>query len=629
MAEKAKRREFLRVMAAGGALGGWLPALGASWASLAHADDDEPRSPEGEAKRRSVEAEIRRRARWQLEETRLVVDYYRVGRKIAYPPPLSKLVIPEVRVPSIATYPWATWLLWTLEERIDCLGWAAEWFGDEQARQAAVADLAALAKWPTYRQYAGPDLSSAHAGRILWRASTRWGWLGEDLRGSVREACGRHVEGVLPASDKIHASVRTKEDVLRRDAPHALVHNIPLIGTVGAALTATAAGHPAAAVLNARVQALFGAVLDLRSKGHGEGVAYDGYVLDFVADWLTTLPEPERSAVLDHPNLNHYLEQSYMLGAPGAVEQVAELSDVEPREMPFHLSAQAKLLPLERKPVRSWLMGRCPLDVLHGSALAALGDAPDVPSAEAPPAGALDAHYAAVLRSGWEADDLAVAVACSNSPMGHIQSDSGTLVIGTRGKWLVADPGYQQYVRGEEREFTVGATAHNAPLINSHGPSHKRPRHIALEDVSPSLHRVAVDLTACYPAGASLKRLVRHVWLSGRNLVVVADQMEAAEPPRATYHWHAARAAAWWFEDGWALITLRGARLWLTCSQGRLSGADLQRLPGSRGQLSLVSSIDRTDPVVWWVFALTADRPTLHTDGQRRQIRLFDETFSL
>ena len=140
---------------------------------------------------------------------------------------------------------------------------------------------------------------------------------------------------------------------------------------------------------------------------------------------------------------------------------------------------------------------------------------------------------------------------------------------------------------------------------------------------------VAVVLTACYPAGASLKTLVRHVWLSGKNLVVVADQVEAAKSPQATYHWHAAPAAAWWFEAGWALIALDDARLWLTCSQGQFSGADLRRLPGSRGQLSLVSTIDGAGPVAWWVFALSPDRPTLHVDGDGRQIRVLNQKFSV
>ncbi len=623
MAATTTRRRFLGTLAA-------VDLLVTDWGRSAQAADGETGRGDVTDGREAVEAEMHRRADWQLGQTRLPVDYYRVGRKIAYPLPLSSLAVPEVRVPTIAVYPWATWLLWTLEERITCLGWAAEWFGDKSAQQAAAADLTALAKWPTYHQQsARPDLSSAHAGRILWTAATRWKWLDEDLRDSVREACVRHVEAVLPAADKMYGSVRTKEDILGQDAPHALLHNIPLIGTIGAALTATAVGHTSKSALNGRVQALFGAVLDLRSKGHSEGVAYDGYVLDFVADWLTTLPDADRSAVLDHPNFEHYLEQSYMLGAPGAVAQVAELSDVEPLEMPFHLSAQAKLLALRPRPARTWLMGRCPLDVLPSHGLAALRGADRTLPVETPSAGALDAHYAAVLRSGWEEKDLAVAVSCSDSPMSHVQADSGTLVIGTRGNWLVTDPGYQQYVRGEERDFTVGPTAHNAPLINGHGPGEKRPRRIALEEVSPSVYHTAVDLTACYPGAAELKSLVRHVWLSARNLVVVADRVEAASPLQATYHWHGNPAAAWWFDAGWGLIALDDARLWLTCSRGRFSGAELQRLPGSRGQLTLVSTIEGAGPVIWWVFAKSTERPDLNVEGDGRQIRVLGQTFRL
>lgn len=621
MAGTWKRREFLHAVAAGGALGG-----------LAWGADDEPRLST-QVNRQAIEAEVRRRADRQLEAVRLVVDYYRIGRKIAYPLPLEELIIPEVNVPSIPVYPWATWLTWTLEERIGCLGWAAQWFDHKEARQRAAADLAALARWPRFQQYANPDLSSAHAGRILWTAATRWGWVESGLRKSLHEACRRHVEAVLPASDKLHASIRTKDDVLRRDAPHALLHNIPLIGAIGAALTAATAGHPAAELLNERIHALFGAVLDLRAKGYTEGVAYDGYVLDFAADWLAALPDGERSDLLDHPGLNQYLEQSYMLGAPGAAEQVAELSDVEPREMPFHLSAQAKLLRLRPDPLRWWLLGRCPLDVLRCDALAALGGAAGVPAIPAitaitaPPAGALDAHYAAVLRSGWEADDLAVAVSCSSSPMGHIQNDAGALVIGTHGRWLITDPGYQQYVQGDQREFTVGPAAHNAPLVNGSGPAEKRPRRIVLDSVSPTVHRVAIDLTACYPA--AVKSLVRHVWLSGKNLVVVADELDAGQQPQAVYHWHGHPDAAWWFEAGWALVALGAAQLWVACSRAEISGADLQRLAGSRGQLSLVSTIDRASPVVWWVFALAANRPALEVDVSGRQIRVLGQSFSV
>ena len=625
MVDIPTRRDFIKGLAAGGALCGLpafsetLPAAGGETAAGKPAATPFDHNV--------VEAEVRRRAQEELHKRRLVVDYYRIGRKIAYPLPVLSLSIPNVPVPGIKGYPWSIWLLWTLEERVVSLGWTAEWLGDHEARRAATADLAALAQWPKYRQLSTPDLASAHAGRILWRAATQWKWPDEDLQDALREACRRHVEDVLPTSDKMFASVSTKDDVLRHDSPHKLLQNIPLIGTIGAALTASAVQHAAAAHLNARVAALFGAILDLRTKGFTEGVAYDGYVLDFIADWLGTLPAAERSAILDHPNLKQYLDECCLLGAPGAIEQVAELSDVEPREMPFRLSAQAKLLRFRPLPVAAWLLARCRLDWLRSDALAALHQLKIEPPASEPPSGALDAHYAAVLRSGWEADNLAVAVACSNSPMDHIQSDNGTLVIGTRGNWLITDPGYQQYAKGDERDFTVGPAAHNAPLLNGIQQTLKQPRRVALENIAPGVSRVAIDLAACYPPSLALKTLVRQVWLADDNLVVVADRIEAETPPQATYHWHANPACAWWLEADWALIVLDEVQLWFTSPQAQLSGANLQRLPGSRGQLSLIPTIDEAPSVVWWAFVISQQRPVMHLESQGRQLRILDRVF--
>ena len=50
--------------------------------------------------------------------------------------------------------------------------------------------------------------------------------------------------------------------------------------------------------------------------------------------------------------------------------------------------------------------------------------------------------------------------------MGHLQCDTGSLVVGTRGRWVVSDPGYQQYMQKQERVFTLGVSSHNAPVIN-------------------------------------------------------------------------------------------------------------------------------------------------------------------
>ncbi len=620
MPTNTTRRAFIKVVAAGGAAAAWPVGD----ASPCYAADRPSRSGAG-LDRKAVEAEIQQRARGYLPQRRLVVDYYRIGRKLAYPLPLASLPVPDVPVPGISSYPWSTWLSWTLEERIGALGWVAQWFADEEARSAATADLEALTAWPNY----GKSLCSAHTGRILWTAATRWTWVEDDLRRKLCEACRRHVEECLAASGKLAGAAPTKDDILRQKTPHAELHNIGLINTVGAALTAVTAQHSAAAALTARLLALFGAMLELRAGGFSEGVAYDGYVLDFIADWLSTLPEKDRAPILDHPQLDHFLDESFMLSAPGAAARVAELGDVEPREMPFHLSAQAKLLHLRPNPAAAWHLARCPAGWIRTDGLAALRSVKDLSPGKAPPAGAMDAHYAAVLRTGWEAEDLAAAVSCTNSPMGHLPNDNGTIVLGTQGQWLITDPGYQQYAKGDEREFTVGPTAHNAPLINGAAQSHKRPRRIILENCSPSRGHVAVDLAACYPPSVPLTSLVRHVWLAGQRLAVVADQMEGKEPLQATYHWHGHPDCAWWLEDNWAGLTLGGAQLWFTCAQGKLNGANLQRLAGSRGQLSLVCQLEETGLVVWWIFALGNERPEFRTTPDARQLRILDQTFAV
>lgn len=619
MSTDSSRRKFIKIMAAGGAATAW--AVGGGSPGLA--EDGAPRSGAG-LDRKALDAEIQRRAHGYLLQRRLVVNYYRIGRQLAYPLPLKSLPVPDVLVPGISAYPWSTWLSWTLEERIGALGWVAEWFADKEARGAAAADLAALTAWPDY----GKPLCSAHVGRILWTAATRWTWVRDDLRRKLREACRRHVEQCL-VNGKLAGASPTKDAILRQKAPHGGLHNISLISVAGAALTAVAAQHSAAPALNARLAALFGAVLELRADGFSEGVSYDGYVLDFIADWLSTLPEKDRSPILEHPHLDHFLDESFMLSAPGAAAQVAEFGDVEPREMPFQLSAQGKLLNLRASPTGAWHLARCPAGWIRTDGLAALRSVQNDQPAKAPPAGAMDAHYAAVLRTGWEADDLAVAISCNNSPMGHLPNDNGTIVLGTQGKWLITDPGYQQYAKGDEREFTVGPTAHNAPLINGAAQTQKRPHRVGLENTGPDGCHLAVDLAACYPPSVPLTTLVRHVWLAGRNLVVVADQMKGKGRLQATYHWHGHPDCAWWIEDNWAGLTLGGAQLWFACVPATLAGANLHRLPGSRGLLSLVCRLEKVDPVVWWVFSLGNDRPAFDAAPDAQQLRIRGQAYAV
>lgn len=574
-----------------------------------------------------IENEIKKRAEWHKPQTHVIADYYRIRRKVAYPLPLREMILPQMPVRGIATYPWSIWVLWDFEERVNSLGWAATWFDDVDAKALVIRDLEALAGWACYRQYERPDLSLGHCARLLWLAYTQWAWLG-DTKGKIEAAFERIVDDALKYSDEHHGRFHSKEDILALDEPHSVLHNIPLIGTVGIALAAHALDHEAKAVLDQRLLAVMGAILDLRAQGHSEGVGYDGYIMDFVVHWLQAMDVTGRQAIMDHARFGDLLDESVALGAPGDVANVAEIGDVEPKEMPYHLAAHAKLWPFTQDARAAWLLSHTRLDWMRADALGVLHDAVDHWSPQAPSAGTLDAHYTTVLRSGWDTDDLAVAMSASNSPMGHLQNDSGTLVIGSRGRWLIDDPGYQQYMKTTEREYTLNAQAHNAPVINGQAQARKlSTRNIQMDTLDDSIYRMSIDLTACYSDDLKLDLVKRTVWLSGNDLVVVGDQISGAHIEQVNYYWHGHPDVAWWVSDNWAQIYFSDALLWAYSPQAQIADADVDRLSGSRGQLTLCTETDRDAPIIWWVFCIGDIAPEVECDAQI--LTVGEQSFSL
>ncbi|MBA2481346.1 MAG: heparinase II/III family protein [Planctomycetes bacterium] len=582
------------------------------------------------SQRAQIRGEIRRRADHHLAQDRLLVDYYRIRRRVSFPLPVTRMDM--LRMPidmdmqAGMAYPWATWLTWDLEERIHCLGWAGHHLEDSAARRTVARDLLALARWPTWRQYDKPDLSLGHCARTLVTAHTRWPWLAPSVRREIARAFTRMLDDNLPLCDRYFGAWSRKEDILALADPRIALHNIPIIGTVGLALAAHAICHPAAAHLDRRLHMIYGALLDLLERGFTEGLAYDGYILDFVAMWLEELPERERQPIVDHPRFLQFFEESCLLSAPGDAVQVAELSDVEPLRMPFHLTAHAKCLALRADPRLRWYLDRCDLRAMRCEALAEMLAAPSKPIIRSVAAGATDAHYALVLRSGWETRDLAVAMSCTTSSMHHMHDDDGSIVIGTAGSWLIADPGYQQYLKKKEREFTIGLDAHNAPVINGVAQNAKACTRTALERTGGTC-RAELDLTACYPADLGMTRVTRTVWLSGRDLVVVADRVVGANVSSVRYHWHAHPDAAWWWEDGAAMIRLGDTALWVQCPGTAVSDADITRLPGSRGHLSLRAQLPGADGIHWWIFSIGAKR--LAVVRSARAVRIDGRRFEL
>jgi hypothetical protein len=580
--------------------------------------------------RAAIETEIRSRADRYLGLKLLTVDYYRIGRRLAFPLGLGKIPQPALPIPGIADYPWDIWMAWEIEERLNCLGWVAQWFNDRTAALEASRELEAMTRWPEFTSDGKLDLCLGHISRTLCQAYLQWSWLNPQTREAIGSALDRLSTQATPWVEARYGALQAASDIVRLPDPHVQVHNIPFIGLIGVALAANARQSKTAAPLNGKVSVLLEALMTLRRGGYSEAVGYDGYLLDFISCWIQSLPAGLQKDILRRYDFSTFLNESYMPGAPGDVALVAEIADVEPRQMPFHISAQVRLEQLQPDPVRAWYLSRCRIEIMRADALACMRALLEGLPARAttPSGGLLDAHYATVLRLGWDPQDMAVAVASSNSPAGHIHMDFGSVTVGAFGRWIIADPGYQQYMPGDEREFTVGPLAHNAPVLNGQAQQVKSGRIIAREKVGDDIYKLKLDISGCYVPASGASLVLRTVWLSGRDLAVVADQFEGSGIETVAYHWHGDPGGAWRIEEGWALLYNQpSSMLWFSSPTLEVSEANLERLPGSRGQLSL-SAHGKAAPVIWWVFSLGDSRPTLETDADGHGIAVSGRRFS-
>ncbi|WP_419961223.1 heparinase II/III domain-containing protein [Psychrobacillus sp. BM2] len=77
----------------------------------------------------------------------------------------------------------------------------------------------------------------------------------------------------------------------------------------------------------------------------------------------------------------------------------------------------------------------------------------------------------AILRSGWKDRDHLLAFNSSRSAKDHNHFDQNNFIIHVAGEWLISNPGYQDYVEGPRRDFTIGTIGHNSMLVNGNGQS--------------------------------------------------------------------------------------------------------------------------------------------------------------
>ncbi|WP_141608661.1 heparinase II/III domain-containing protein [Litorilinea aerophila] len=548
------------------------------------------------------------RATFQKQRRVLNIYYYRIGHTLAFPLPLDHR--PDALPAGIPgwtgsgrRYPWFVWLWWELEERWRVLQAAWRLLDDQEAGQMLQQEVAALDGWSTFVGWSGQvQLITGHVAACLALClGDREGW--EEILYQRALAAARRLleQDVWPWYQETWADPSP--------LTAARLHNIPTIVLVRNAQLARTVGHPRAQVLEARARDAFHAWCQLRlaDPPHTEGTAYDGYLLDSVTEWLAGLPDRE-ALVADHgPALDSVLQDLLHLTLPGRPDLHAPLSDVEP-EMPFWMTVLLRLARWRSHGPALWLARRLPLVRMPAAALQEAAHLPDpthLPDEPPRPAPTVLAN-AAALRIGWEMPHRLAAISLNRGDMSHLHRDGGQVIIGWQGRFWITDPGYQQYRPGEERDFTLGVHAHNAPVFDGAVQVNRGGRLLAVGETAEGWQYAWVDITRCYgnlPPGASVRRAL---WLLEAPLaVVVQDELRGLPAGlQVQTAWHGGAYLAWAFCHGWARLDDGRHALWFGTLPGAVDPAGLSRHGASRGELTwlLTETLDGPEQVRWWIF---------------------------
>lgn len=527
--------------------------------------------------------EIGTRTATELDRKELLVDYYRIGMPLAFPLPVSRRFhAAELPVGiSTITYPWLIWQIWALEERWRVLHAAWRLHANATARARLQTELAALRHWDCFMETTNEvGLVTGHiAGVLALALEDESGWDAAALADAQTAAdalLSRDVASWFPRQWPTGEPLTPKR-----------LHNIPVIALVRAAQLARIRRHALAPALESQAIAVLDAWVRYRTeRHHTEGTSYDGYLMDSLTGWLASLPQREALLTPARVALRSLVDQWMALALPGRLDLHAPLGDTEP-QMPFWMNALQRLARWYRWPDVTWFLAHVPLQRVPAAALAE-GSGP--PRATEPPAaGSREVANAITYRSGWTLQDHSIVVSLPRVPLHHLHPDAGHLIIGWHGRFWITDPGYQQYRPGEERDYTIGVAAHNAPVIG--GRAQTDFAATLIESASgPSGLRAVVDLSRCYrglPAGATVRRLV-DVEAGADPRVTVTDEFAGlGENETIAYHWLGAAQLAWAFCGDWARISDGTHTLWLGLEGESMAPAKLLRHPGTRGALTL------------------------------------------
>ncbi len=529
---------------------------------------------------------IRQRCAVQKTRREIHIQYYRIGHTLAFPLPVDRRYTSAdlpAGITGMEHYPWLIWLCWELEERWRIFHAAWRQFGDNEAGALLQSELAALAKWDRFHEtHNEVGLVTAHLASVLALSLI-------DENGWDRN----HLENTQATADALLNRDVTpwfaKQWPVGEPLTPRRIHNIPVLALTRSAQLARVRQHTLADALDSQSSAVLHTWARFRTgpEHHTEGTAYDGYFMDAMTGWLSDLPQRELLLAETKNAFRSLADQWMQLTLPGRLDLHAPISDTE-QKMPFWTNALHRLAAWYGWPDVAALLSRVPTNRLPAAIIVESLTSTDVAklTLPAPSSQFIEHPHALTLRSGWNSADHLAVIGASRSPLHHLHHDGGHLIIGWQARFWITDPGYQQYRGGEERDYSIGTTAHNGPVINGIAQSLNAAKIIATNDP----RRTRLDLSACYeglPSDATVHRTIS-VADHATPLVLVCDQFTGFEAnAKIVTHWLGGAHFAWAFVDGWARLSDGRHAIWIGTLESDIAPQQLIRHDGTRGPLTL------------------------------------------
>ena len=543
------------------------------------------------------------RINYEKEQKRLVVNSYRVHRAISYPLPVVDFPALEYRGGGYDGYGYSIYLSWRLRERWDTLHAAVETYDDKTALTILTKEIRLLASWPQFSEQTQLDhlLPLGHYA-ICFAKFLRLRTCPQEDKEVIESGARRLLnEFLMPAVTEKLSSAITPD--------RAGLHNILNIALVGAAALASVLGEGIAETIWDKVYEVITVLNAARfdaEKPFSEGPCYDSFFLVHLTA-AAVLAEQQEKFLIFEPLFASMVTDFITMSLPGRADFFAPHGDVEPQMQFSQICAMHYAL---------WYPDKADNAVAYLSHIPPTRMLPDVLCFIAnsqintiPLNGpALHVNPAAIaMRSGYNICDTLCGISFGHCMMGHLHYDAGSITISKNGRLYITDPGYQQYYDdNHERDFTVGLTAHNVPVIDGCAQTLRGAFMVSYEN-----NRVLLDISACY--GYETGSVLREINF-GKTLVTVSDSFSGLKAAMIEYHFHlGTNTAASLCKTGTVSVHAEGEGLYI---QGETKGVplpfspvDMLRHPGSRGPNYIYQGIKLTNDKqsITWKFEFKED----------------------